>query len=91
MTPADDQERFAPGDRVRVLEERPGGNPRTPRYTRGHVGVVVERHGLIVNPLDHRGIYPPLYSVAFRLDELSGVPGEDLVIADIHDEWLEPV
>lgn len=83
-------ERFALGDPVRVLSSRDGGNPRTPHYLRGHVGVVTERHGIIVNPLDHHYPYPPLYSVAFRVEGLSGPPGPDLVIADLHDEWLEP-
>jgi hypothetical protein len=86
----EDEERFAPGDRVRVLTERAGGNPRTPHYLRGHVGVVTERHGVIVNPLDHHYPYPPLYSVAFRVQDLDGPAGPDMVIADLHDEWLEP-
>jgi hypothetical protein len=84
------EERFATGDRVRVLMEQPGGNPRTPHYLRGHVGVVTERHGVIVNPLDHHFPYPPLYSVAFLVEDLDGPAGADLVIADLHDEWLEP-
>jgi hypothetical protein len=83
-------ERFTLGDRVRVLTERPGGNPRTPHYVRGRVGVITERHGIIVNPLDHLRTYPPLYSVEFRVEDLDGATGDDLVIADLHDEWLEP-
>lgn len=84
-------ERFVPGDRVRVLPERPEGNPRTPAYVRGKPGVVLESHGVIINPLDHHHPYPPLYSVAFRVEDLSGPAGPDLVIADIHDEWLAPL
>lgn len=82
-------ERFAPGDRVRVRVEQPEGNPRTPAYVRGRMGVVVERHGVIENPLDHHFPYPPLYSVAFRVEDLNGPPGPDVVVADLHDEWLE--
>jgi hypothetical protein len=52
--------------------------------------VVTERHGVIVNPLDHHYPYPPLYSVAFRVQDLDGPAGPDMVIADLHDEWLEP-
>lgn len=85
-----DEERFAPGDRVWVRHECEGGNPRTPHYLRGRVGVVTEGHGVIVNPLDHHSPYPPLYSVAFRVEDLAGPQGRDLVIADLHDEWLEP-
>lgn len=84
-------ERFVPGDRVRVLIERPGGNPRTPGYVRGKVGTVAARHGVIENPLDHHRPYPPLYSITFRLEDLGGARGDDLVVVDLHDEWLEPV
>ncbi len=84
-------ERFRIGDRVRVLETCPGGNPRTPHYVRGRVGIVTARHGVIVNPLDHHQPYPPLYTVTFRVEDLGGPPGRDLVTADLHDEWLESV
>lgn len=82
--------RFRPGDRVRVLARNPQGNPRTPAYVREKVGVISECHGVIVNPLDHHEVYPPLYSVRFRVEDLGGPSGHDLVTADIHDEWLEP-
>ncbi len=80
--------RYAIGDRVRVLDDNPAGNPRTPRYARGRAGTVTDLHGVIVNPRDHRVTYPPLYTVVFPI-----VPGSargDLVAADIHEEWLEP-
>ena len=78
--------RFREGDRVRVRAEAPGGNPRTPAYLRGRTGTVVLRHGIVDNPLDHHDPYPPLYSVLFAL------PGQepDEVLADLHEEWLEP-
>lgn len=85
-----DEERFSLGDRVRVISQRDGGNPRTPHYLRERIGVITESHGIIVNPLDHHFPYPPLYSVAFRVEDLAGPSGPDLVVADIHDEWLEP-
>jgi nitrile hydratase subunit beta len=78
-----EQGRFRVGDRVRVLTDVPGGNPRTPRYLRGRTGTVVGRHGIVVNPLDHREPYPPLYSVVFSL------PDGDEVLADLHEEWLQ--
>lgn len=84
------EERFAPGDRVRVLTQRTGGNPRTPPYVKGRTGVITARHGIIDNPLDHHRPYPPLYSVEFRVEDLTGLSGGDLVVADLHDEWLEP-
>jgi len=83
---AGDLGRFREGDRVRVLSEVRNGNPRTPPYLLGRTGTVVLRHGVVVNPLDHRDPYPPLYSVLFEL------PGQepDEVLADLHEEWLEP-
>jgi hypothetical protein len=83
-------ERFSIGDQVRVLTSVEDGNPRTPAYAKGRTGVVTASHGVIVNPLDHHDPYPPLYSVTFRVEDLSGGGGPDLVVADLHDEWLEP-
>lgn len=83
--------RFAPGDTVRVVLRRAAGNPRTPDYVKGRMGVVTASHGIIVNPLDHHLPYPPLYSVAFPVENSTGSAGPDLLIADLHEEWLEPV
>jgi hypothetical protein len=82
--------RYSVGDLVRVRDDRPGGNPRTPGYVRGRTGTVVALHGRIPNPLDHRGRYPPLYTVRFALEELTGRPSRDFVTADLHEDWLEP-
>jgi nitrile hydratase subunit beta len=79
-------QRFQVGDRVRVLDDVPGGNPRTPEYLRGRTGTVVAYHGVVVNPLDHQQPYPPLYSVVFTLTDAQGA--EDEVLGDIHEEWL---
>jgi hypothetical protein len=84
-------DRFGVGDRVRVADQVWGGNPRTPRYLRGHVGTVIATHGVIDNPLDHHLPYPPLYTVEFSIEELSGVACPDRVTADLHEEWLEAV
>jgi nitrile hydratase subunit beta len=82
-------QRFSLGDRVRVLDDVPAGNPRTPHYLRGRTGQVVAFHGIVVNPLDHRQPYPPLYSVVFSMPDDQGA--EDEVLADIHEEWLVAV
>jgi nitrile hydratase subunit beta len=87
---ADARHRFGVGDRVRVAEHAPGGNPRTPGYARGRTGVVAALHGVIDNPLDHRGRYPPLCTVVFTITELTGRQSRDRVAADLHEEWLEP-
>lgn len=83
-------DRYSIGDRVKVLSTVEEGNPRTPPYVRGRTGVVTARHGVIVNPLDHHHPYPPLYSVTFRVADLEGPDGPDLVVADLHEEWLVP-
>ncbi len=81
--------RFTVGDLVRVRDDHPGGTPRTPQHVRGKVGAVVAIHGQIPNPLDHRDLYPPLYTVRFELQELTGCPRRDFVTADLHADWLE--
>lgn len=82
--------RYSVGDLVRVRDDHPGGNPRTPPHVRGKVGTVVEVHGQLPNPLDHRDLYPPLYTVRFELQELTGRPSRDAVTADLHEDWLKP-
>jgi hypothetical protein len=73
-----------------VKTESPGGNPRTPPYARGKSGVVTVLHGRIANPLDHRGIYPNLYTVDFAVRDVFGGSGHDALSADVHEDWLEP-
>ena len=82
--------RYRVGEQVRVRHDQANGNPRTPRYARGKVGTVVALHGQITNPLDHRDRYPPLCTVRFELQELTGRPSRDYVTADLHEDWLEP-
>jgi nitrile hydratase subunit beta len=82
--------RFHVGDRVQVLHANPAGNPRTPNYVRGKSGVVSELHGCIVNPLDHRGVYPPLCSVLFVVRDVFGGASRDTLSVDVHEDWLAP-
>lgn len=82
--------RFKVGDRILVKQDELGGNPRTPKYVRGKSGVIAAVHGVIENPRDHRGLYPPLYTVRFDVAELSDQPDGDTVWVDIHEEWLQP-
>lgn len=81
--------RFQVGDRVQVKQENPAGNPRTPKYVRGKKGVVTVLHGSMVNPLDHRGVYPPLCSVLFTVHDVFGGTSGDTLSVDLHEEWLE--
>lgn len=80
---------FRVGDRVRVKSANLDGNPRTPAYVRGKIGVVIGIHGRIDNPVDHHGIYPPLYTVEFEVREVFGTDSADRLAVDIHDDWLE--
>ena len=80
------EHRFAVGDRVRIVSDNPDGNPRTPRYARGRVGVVEQLHGMIANPLDHRETYPPLCTLVIGVE--SNRHG-DAIALDIHEDWLQ--
>lgn len=82
--------RFHLGDRVRVRSTVRDGNPRTPSYLHERIGTVVQRHGVVDNPLDHRDPYPALYSVVFPIAASEGGDRGDEVLADLHEEWLEP-
>jgi len=80
--------KYRVGDAVKVAEENPAGNPRTPRYIRGKCGVIGAVHGLLENVRDHRGIHKPLYTVRFDLSEVSTCYDRDSVWVDVHEEWL---
>ena len=90
MRTAEATHRFRVGDRVRVKRGNPAGNPRTPAYVRDKHGIVVALHGSIVNPLDHRGVYPPLCSVLFQVCEVFGGVSHDTLSVDLHEDWLAP-
>lgn len=83
--------KFKQGDPVLVKRENPAGNPRTPPYIRGKKGVVADIHGIISNPRDHRGLYPPLYSVVFDVKEIFGGTSPDKLWIDLHEDWLEKI
>ena len=83
------QPSFNVGDRVRVKAANPAGNPRTPTYIRGKAGVVSMLHGVIYNPQDHRGAYPPLYSVVFAVGDVFDGTTADRLSVDLHEDWLE--
>jgi hypothetical protein len=58
---------------------------------RGKRGIVTALHGSIINPLDHRGMYPPLCSVVFPVREVSGGASQDTLSVDVHEDWLAPL
>jgi hypothetical protein len=55
---------------------------------KGKNGVVAALHGTMVNPLDHRGVYPPLCSVLFSVRDVFGGASSDTLSVDLHEEWL---
>ena len=89
--------RYAPGDRVRVRRMRPAGHTRAPRYVRGATGVVDRVQGADRLPdLAVYGIHcerEPVYSVAFRSEDLWGEPPEGetpwTVLLDLWETYLE--
>jgi hypothetical protein len=81
-------DRFKIGDAVVVATENPTGNPRTPKYIRGKRGIVALAHGRLENSRDHRGIHDPLYTVKFDLSEVSTCSDTDMILVDVHEEWL---
>jgi nitrile hydratase subunit beta len=94
MQPAE-RPRFAPGQRVRVRRMRPAGHTRCPRYVRGAAGVVERVQGADTLPdLAAQGTaapVEPVYSVAFRSEELWG-RGEEppwTVALDLWESYLE--
>jgi hypothetical protein len=82
--------RFRVGSSVQVQHANPAGNPRTPAYIRGKRGIITALHGSIPNPLDHHGVYKPLYSVLFLVSEVFGSGSRDSLSVDLHEDWLAP-
>jgi nitrile hydratase len=88
--------RFDAGDKVRVLDLGKPGHVRTPFYVRHHVGTVLHRAGMFLNPEDLAigrvcGPVVPLYRVGFAMTELwpdyDGL-ADDMVAIEIYDHWL---
>ena len=89
--------RFAPGDRVRVLDLAKTGHVRTPHYIRRKEGVVVEFTGRFLNPEDlayGRCTGPAIngYRVVFDQQHIwpdyRGAPADKLYL-EIYEHWLE--
>lgn len=90
-------QRFQPGERVRVRWADPPGHVRTPRYIRGHTGVIERICGVYPNPEElayARSGLPaqPLYRVRFvqreLWDDYAGSP-QDTLDVEIYQHWLE--
>jgi nitrile hydratase subunit beta len=87
---------FDCGQRVRVKRMHPPGHTRCPRYVRGASGVVEAVRG--ADRLPDRATYgervepEPVYSVAFRSNDLWGASEEPAwtVLLDLWESYLEP-
>jgi nitrile hydratase len=96
MGPPTEDARFEPGARVRVKRMHPPGHTRCPRYVRGVAGRVEDVRG--ADRLPDRSVYgervdpEPVYSVAFRSDDLWGSSAEPawMVYLDLWESYLEP-
>ena len=95
LRPAPAPARFAPGDRVRVINRHPRGHTRAPRYVRGHTGIVREHYGSQVYPdLSAQGVDEGrhLYNVRFDGRDLWGESADanSAVYVDLWETYLEP-
>jgi nitrile hydratase len=85
---------FTVGQQVRVRRMRPPGHTRCPRYVRGATGVIEAVRGVDAFPDigPYQGPEEPVYSVAFRSDDLFG-PSEErswTILLDLFETYLEP-
>jgi len=81
--------KFKIGDSVVVRPNDAKGSERIPKYIQGRVGRVIQCYGRVQNPLDHRGVYSPLYSIEFKVSELFDNKSKELLTADVHEDSLE--
>ena len=92
-------QRFQPGEHVRVRRAYPPGHVRTPWYIRGRTGVVERVCGAYPDPEElayARSGLPaqPLYRVRFLQREVwPGYRGnaQDSVDIELYQHWLEPI
>lgn len=80
--------KFNIGDLVVVIPNEAQGSERIPEYIRGKVGRIAHCYGRVNNPLDHKGIYSPLYSVEFSSHALFLNNSKDKITADVHEDSL---
>jgi len=98
MFPDDPQPaRFKVGARVRVKNDHPAGHTRSPRYLRGHVGLVTRDVGVMQFADSMAAAEDPApqhcYTLAFEGRDLWGRDAEPgtKVYADLWEAYLEPV
>ena len=91
------EQKFRPGERVKVMKAYPLGHIRTPYYIRGCTGVIERVCGAFANPEElaqMRSGLPaqPLYRVRFAQAEVwpdyRGARGDTLDV-EIFQHWLD--
>jgi hypothetical protein len=90
--------RFPTGTSVRVADRASIGHCRAPAYLRGQSGEVVAVEGVFRDPeriAYNRPGLPPLYLYRVRFSQTDLWPDyagsqEDLLEADVYENWLEP-
>ncbi|MGN8117372.1 nitrile hydratase subunit beta [Labrys sp. 22185] len=94
--PASQPARFSAGEAVRARNEHKLTHTRLPRYARGHLGTIVEAHGVFVLPDSNahgEGENPQwLYTVRFAGTELWGPQADPTltVMLDLWESYLDP-
>jgi hypothetical protein len=91
--------RFRPGQAVRVKALFPPGHCRTPFYTRGKRGRILDLVDVEPDPEERAYGRPglpavPVWRVVFDQHELwpdYGGPARDRVVVGIFEPWLEPL
>jgi len=90
--------KYAPGDRVEILDIGKPGHVRTPTYVRRKFGIIERYCGDFVNPEDKAyGVWESapiaLYRVRLMQTDLwpdyTGAPN-DVLELEIYDHWLAP-
>lgn len=90
--------KYAPGDRVQILDIGKLGHVRTPTYVRHKIGVIERYCGDFINPEDKAygrwdGAPIALYRVRLMQSDLwpdyTGAPN-DVLELEIYDHWLAP-
>jgi nitrile hydratase len=88
--------RFKPGEHVVARNLNPTGHTRSPRYVRGHRGIIRHDWGTFVFPDSHAhgaGARPQhCYSVEFTARELWGdaAPARERICVDLWEAYLAP-
>lgn len=92
------ENKYNPGDKVRILQRNQPGHVRTPIYVRGKTGVIERVVGSFPNPellaYGNPGLpYKMLYRVNFKQLELwpdYDGPSSDTLEIEIYEHWMAP-